>query len=659
MTTRQAVEDERRALLNALGQAPDDPELLVRLGGVEYAAGRVDEAEIAFRRAVEVGRSPASLEGLSAVLISKKRFADALPYLEEAIRRHPGRPSAWLRAGEALRKLGRFEEAIAAFARAAQLQPQSAQAHYNLGLALRLAGRWPQGAKALKAAVSLEPDHAEAGHALGRVLYDMGRYLEAADRFGKVVRLRPEDPAAHASLGAAWQMVGDIEAARVSYEKSVALAPGYADGHSNLGTAYQRLRDPARAKACFQRALEIDPAHDGALAGLAATLDREGLYEEALALVEERLKDGATDLLITGVRILRNLGRSEEAYELLESAARRPGLSYSDIQLLRMDLGAVSDDLGRHEEAFAHYRAGNAAKQVRFDRAEYRGYVERLLKVFAPHSWSVMARADNPSELPVLVVGMPRSGTTLVEQILASHPGVAGAGELVDLQDAATDLGRVGELEFPEGLTRATAGQLEETAERYLRRLRSESADAVRVIDKTPANHILVGLLQQLYPRARVIHCVRHPLDTALSNYFQNFAGQTLPFSYDLEDIAAYYNGYLHVMEHWRQHAQIAMFEVVYEELVTDQERVSRELVSFLDLDWDPACLRFHRLDRLVSTASHAQVRRPMYRSSLGRWEPYRAWLEPLVSAIDWDAWRRSGFADRVDAAIALAKAET
>ena len=657
MATRQAVADKRRDLLDALEGAPDDSELLIRLGSVEIKDGRLDEAEYAFRRAMESERSPMALEGLGTVLNRKRRYAEALPFLEESISRQPGRPSAWNSVGEALGSLGRIEEATAAFARAVRIRPEFAQAHYNLGLALRRSGKWEAAARALNVAVSLAPELTEALHALGRLLYDLGRYRAAVDRFQELVRIRPKDPIAHTSLGAAWQMLGDMRAAKNCYEEAVVLAPSYADAHSNLGTAYQRLRNSKKAKVCFHRALEIDPRHEGALAGMAATLEREGRYNEALALIGGRLQDGGIDLLITGAAILRHLDRSKDAAALLESAARRPGLTYSERQLVRVNLGAVYDDLGWYEKAFEHYRVGNIAKQVHFDRAEYQDYVERLLSVFAAERWSMMPSASNRSELPVLVVGMPRSGTTLVEQILASHHQIAGAGELLELQEAAEDLGAVGELVFPEGLERVTDRRLKEVADRYLRRLQSESGNALRVVDKTPANHILVGLVQQLFPRARVVHCVRHPLDTALSNFFQNFAGQSIPFSYDLENIAAYYNGYLRIMEHWRRHAQIAMLEVVYEELVTDQERVSRQLIDFMGLDWDPGCLQFYRLDRLVTTASHAQVRRPMYVNSLGRWEPYREQLEPLVRSIDWGAWNRSGFSDRVDAAIASGKA--
>jgi hypothetical protein len=189
-------------------------------------------------------------------------------------------------------------------------------------------------------------------------------------------------------------------------------------------------------------------------------------------------------------------------------------------------------------------------------------------------------------------------------------------------------------------------------AEDYLGHLTRIDPDALRIIDKTPSNHLFLGFVQLLFPNARVIHCVRHPLDTALSCYFQNFAGQAIPFSYDLSDIALYFNKYLRVMDHWRLHSGLEIHDVVYEELVSEQERVSRELVKYLDLEWDPACLRFHESDRLVATASHAQVRRPLYRSSTARFKNYESHLDDLRAEIDWSAWERTGLAARVEACI-------
>ena len=209
---------------------------------------------------------------------------------------------------------------------------------------------------------------------------------------------------------------------------------------------------------------------------------------------------------------------------------------------------------------------------------------------------------------------------------------------------------------FPDNLPALAAADLGPAAAAYLGRLDATDPDARRVTDKTPSNFLFLGIIEMLFPRARIVHCVRHPLDTGLSCYFQNFAGQGIPFSYDLGDIAAHYNGYLDTMSHWRSVSRLEIFELVYEELATDQEGTTRALLDFLDLPWSPACLDFHNQDRLVSTASHAQVRRPMYLGSVGRYRDYETHLGELRESVDWDAWRASGLAERVDRAAARTK---
>lgn len=652
MSRSEPSGDDRHTLVRALEASPDDPALLLRLGYLDLSAGRPGQAEDALRKALEAEPSADACEGLGAALNLQGRFEEALRYLQQAVALEPGRAGAWNSAGEALGNLGRPQAAAEAFSSAIRARPEFAPAHFNLGLALRSLGQAGPAMEALRRAIHLQPRFPEALHALGRMLHSAGNYPAAIDCFRGLTELRDHDPAAHTSLGAACQMLGDLETARQCYERAVELAPDYPDAHSNLGTVYQGLRQMEEAEHSFRRALAIDPAHEDALAGLAANLDRRGRYEDGLELIESRLPSTHTELTVTGAQLLRHSGRSSEAADLLLAALQGNGLTKSGRQRLHFILGDVLDDLGRYDQAFEQYRSGNSAKPVRFDREEHRSDVEQLLSVFPASGWGSLPRADNPSERPVFVLGMPRSGTSLVEQILSCHPQVAGAGELTELGQAAIDLGRAQGARFPASLRQATPGTMGKAASDYLRRLDKSSKDALRVIDKTPANHLFIGFIQCLFPNARIIHCIRHPLDTALSNYFQNFAGHGIPFSYDLEDIACYYNHYLRVMAHWRASSSLAIHEVVYEEIVTGQEAATRAMVDFLGLAWDPACLDFHRLDRVVATASHAQVRKPLYRSSIGRFRHYEAHLSPLVEALDWDAWRSSGFAERVDACL-------
>lgn len=655
MTEPDTVMPEtEESLRQALAANPDDPQLLGRLATLRIQAGRLGAATETLRTLTRIRPSAEAFERLGSILNRLGRFQEALPALRQALDLQPGSAMAWNSAGEALGNLGRIREAVNAFARAVDLRPDFAHAHYNLGLALRAAGQAESAAGALARAVELAPDTAEPLQSLAHLLHSLGRYQQAARGYRKLVELRPDDPAAHTSLGTSLHMLGDLESARNRYVRALELNPDYAQAHSNLGTVHQSLRDVESADACFRRALELVPGHQDALAGLAANLDRRGRYAEGWALLEPGFdpKRGGLELVITGAQLQRHLGNNERAAEILNAALERPDLNDASSQRLHFNLGHAFNADGNYADAFEHYRRGNEMKPVKFSCSEYRDDVTRLLQVYSTENQAALPRTHSQDERPVFVLGMPRSGTSLVEQILACHEQIAGAGELLDLSRLAISLGQADHLRFPDSAVKASREALENAAAEYSACLSAVDDSALRVIDKTPANHLFLGFVEQLFPRAHVIHCVRHPLDTALSCYFQNFAGQGIPFSYRLEDIVEYYNGYLEVMEHWRRHTSLAFHEVVYEELVSGQEAISRQLVDFLGLEWDPACLRFHESGRLVATASHAQVRRPIYQTSAGRYRHYQEWIGPLTEGIDWDAWRRSGLAERVDAHV-------
>ncbi len=295
------------------------------------------------------------------------------------------------------------------------------------------------------------------------------------------------------------------------------------------------------------------------------------------------------------------------------------------------------DDCKRYEEAFEHYRKGNAAKRrlVRFDADHYRAWVARIREVFTAAFFAERAGLGEPSERPVFVVGMPRSGTTLVEQILASHPAVFGAGELRGIFESVCALEDRAGAAYPGFVPALDEAAIRGAARRYLDALRSVDADAPRVTDKMPTNFFHLGFIALMFPGARIIHCRRDAMDTCLSNFVQLFR-EGHYYAYDLGDIAAYYRGYQGIMAHWREVLPIPMHEIQYEALVEDQERISRELIDYMGLEWDARCLDFHRSDRAVRTASNWQVRQPLYRGARKRWEHYAKQLTQLESDLEY-----------------------
>lgn len=332
---------------------------------------------------------------------------------------------------------------------------------------------------------------------------------------------------------------------------------------------------------------------------------------------------------------------------LLEASA----LSSKDRDFLHFLATKLFDDVDRPDDAMRHYHARNAAVVADFEPDRHRQYIEDLVRVF--DAASVGARDhEQHAALVVFVLGMPRSGTTLAEQIIASHGSAFGAGKLSDIASIARTLSEYAPdgARFP-GSAVTSIEVLRGFGNAYLQRLRGFSSDATRIVNKMPGNYLFVGLIRMILPGARIIHCRRDPLGTCLSCYFQSFRdGQD--FSYSLAHLGFYYRMYERIMRHWRHVLRIPIFEFDYETLVADPEPTVKALIDFCELDWDPRCLAFHQLDRPVPTASGRQVRRPMYTSSVGRWLRYEKHRGPLIEALQQD--HKNGGCGTPDAAFAM-----
>jgi hypothetical protein len=299
-------------------------------------------------------------------------------------------------------------------------------------------------------------------------------------------------------------------------------------------------------------------------------------------------------------------------------------------------LGKLYDLTGEYDRAFSSYQAGNQLIPARFNRGTHRQSIREIISSFSRERMAAFPRSANASDKPVFIVGMPRSGTSLVEQILSAHPDIHGAGELMHMHNISALIKKIthSDQDFPANLEYLTTGLLDHLADLYLQNVERDAKHAIRITDKMPSNFRLLGLIELLFPNARVIHCIRDPRDTCLSCYFQQFTkGQH--FASSLSDTAFYYNGYQRLMKHWKSVLSLPVFEVNYEEMVAGLEEMSRKLLCFLGLEWHPDCLDFHKTGRRVITASYDQVRRPLYTSSVGRWRNYRAHLDELFNGLD------------------------
>ncbi len=486
-------------------------------------------------------------------------------------------------------------------------------------------------------AIELDPALAVAHGILGHVLRDLGLRREAATLYAKAVELEPSRAEHHCNLGNALFELRRTAAAVECQQRALALQPHYVPAHLSLSAALRLLRRADEAEASCRAALRIEPRNVEALVFLGEIRADRGRFAEAEELFQQALAiDPGYPFAYCSIAMHRKMTAADSGWLRGAAALLERRLPLRNEISVRYALGKYCDDVGRYADAFGHYQKANELTKryaSRYDRSKFEQRVDRVIACFDAAFVARAARHASATELPVFVVGMPRSGTSLVEQILASHPAVVGAGEL-NFWDAAfrdfKDADRLDGAQLEERLASCVPG----VAGSYLGLLPPLTATVLRMVDKMPANFLYAGLIHAIFPKARIIHMQRHPLDTCLSIYFQNFFGMSA-YANDLGDLAHYYGQYLRITEHWRTLLpQTALLEVPYEALITDQEGWTRRLLDFLGLPWDPACLEFQQTERVVITASKWQVRQKIHAASAGRWRHYAAWLEPLKQAL-------------------------
>jgi len=603
------------------------------------AGGDPEAAERLFRTALKARPdAPEALHGLAVALRARGRAAEAEAAARRALAAAPDRAALHTVLGAALKDQGRLEAAMAAFREAVARAPDDADAWMNLGVACQAGGRGDAAAEAYGRVIALAPDHAVAHLNLGLLHQAGGDPRRALTHLERAAALRPDLAPAQRALGDARMDLGLAEAARDALARAVALEPDHVGGRCRLAGALLALGDGPGCLAEFDAALARAPNAEEVVAGKARALETLGDREAAWALLAPRLDVPRPGVgVLTGFAALsRRLGREEEALARIRRRLEDDGLADAGRAALGFAAGSLSDRLERYDEAFALYREANARSGARYDPAETERLTERLTAAFPADALRRLPRASGRDGRPVFIVGMPRSGTSLVEQIVGSHPAVHPGGERMDVPRAAAALpGVLGtRTPYPECVAGLTAAAADRLAGAVLAAWGAGDEGAERLTDKLPQNFLHLGLIALLFPGARVIHCARDPLDTCLSCYFQPFVATHQPYAFDLGALGHYYRQYRRLMRHWAGALDLPLLEVRYEDLVARQEAVSREVIAFLGLDWDDACLRFHESARTVYTASYAQVRRPMYASSAGRWRRYAAHLGPLIEAL-------------------------
>jgi tetratricopeptide (TPR) repeat protein len=500
-------------------------------------------------------------------------------------------------------------------------------------------GQLERAADILQRVLALDSNHVEANFTLGLIFHQVNRSDLAIPLLQKAASLRPKLFEAALNLGIVLRAAGKLDAARVELERAVALKPTSSKAHVTLGLLMIDRNTIDEAERLFRKAVALNPRNGEAHAQLGLIHKTRGEREQALVCYRRAVAlNPQYAEAHRGLAYLRTYTEYDKDIELMEQVYRDPTTPENERLLLGFSLGKVFDDLKRYDEAFEYLAEGNRLK-----RKTYNFSIPRSAELFE-HSKRVLNRdfverhrERAPQDAtPIFVLGMPRSGTSLVEQILASHPAVHGAGEVDFLRTVTDEAERLTGKPFPAGVDALPPGALSSAAQSYLAKLKAGAGGAAHVTDKLPHNFLRVGLIQAVLPNAKIIHCDRDALDNCLSIFQHHFSGHH-GYASNLEELGQYYRLYQDLMTFWHEQLPERIYRLNYERLTTDTEAEVRALLEYCNLPFHSDCLQFHKTERLVNTPSATQVREPMYRNSVARWKNYARHLQPLQQALAGD----------------------
>ena len=609
----EAIAASRRAI--ALD--PNNAGAHSNLGIALFEQGRFEEALELYDRAIALQDYFAQAHSNRGNALQRlKRFAEAEPSYRRAVELQPNFAEAWNNLGTCLRELKRAAEAETVYRKALDLQPNNPDTLDNLALAVKDLDRLDEAANLLQRALVIEQNSDKIHLHYGTVLLDQKKVEEAAAAAGRALALNPNNHDTINLMGRVAFERGDLDSALIDYRRALTLKPDLADAHNNIGNVLKELGRLAEAEEAYLQALRLDPNIAGVYVNLADS---------------KKFAPGDTHLV---------------AMETL--AAKPDGLSKSDRMQLDFALGKAYADLQDYPRSFRHLLDGNAAKRatISYDQKSVLALFDQIENVFTAELIAAKAGGGEPSPSPIFVIGMPRSGTTLVEQIIASHPLVHGAGELQTFNDVILTVhGPDGStLSYPEFVPTLDAAALRQIGSHYIAALRElalkqgdrKNANQIqRITDKMPSNYYFVGLIHLALPNAKIIHSIRDPVDTCISCFSKLFSAEQ-NHTYDLAELGRYYSRYERLMAHWRRVLpEGSVLDVRYEDVVADLEGQARRIIAHCGLPWDDRCLSFHRTERPIRTASATQVRKPIYKSAVGRWRVYEEQLGPLLNALN------------------------
>ena len=556
------------------------------------------------------------------------RYVDAEKLSVSITEEFPKHTFAWKVLGAALKQMGKINESLIASQKSVQLGPLDTEAHYNLANTLKELGRLDEAEVSYKKAIELKTDYAEAHYNLANTLKELGRLDEAEVSYKKAIELKPDYAEAHNNLGMTLKELGRLDEAEVSYKQAIILKPDF-EAYYNLGNVLLILRRLNEAETSYRKVIILKPDYSEAYYYLGIILQDFGRLEEAEASYRKaiKLKPNYVEAH-RGLTLMKKFDAQDEQYSKMKELYLDKNISKEQRCHINFGLAKACEDLGDFKQAFAHYCEGNELRKKVLNY-NINQDVELFRKIKSNYP-QIVQKSLKPDKLtnntmPIFIVGMPRSGTTLVEQIISSHSEVTGAGEL----DFAAQFGAA----IATGITEVNNESLLNFRSKYLTKLKSLSNKNLIITDKMPQNFRYIGLLAAAFPEAKIIHVKRNPAAVCWANYKQYFVSKNIGYCYAIDDVISYHKLYENLMDFWTNTLSNRIYKLDYELLTVNQESETRQLIEYLGLDWDEKCLSPQNNMRSVATASNVQVRKKVYRGSSEQWRKYQPFLNGALDS--------------------------
>jgi tetratricopeptide (TPR) repeat protein len=637
--SKEAVAELRRAI-KINGQAPS---YHANLGEILRQSGKLDEAAEALEAAIKLDPNNAqALNNLGIIQYERKQFAKAVESYKRALEANPNMPEALNNLGNASRMTGDIDGALHAYQEALTQRAVYPEVYNNLGTLLQQDRKFEEAEHALRKAIQQNGRYVEAHNNLATLLFGQKNEVEALRILGEALKFAPKNVQTLLLTAKIQLKRNNLQAAEQAARLALNEEPENPEALTLLGQVLHETDRYDEAINVLEQALKKAPESPEALNFYGVALKSVGRLDEAREYILKALK--LNDSMYGAYANLNDLvdfseGVGEELFNRMDAIFESVKNPEADQFLaLHFAYAKALDDRGQHEKALDHYITGGRMKRAQLDykESDTHGFFDSIRAAFPKEVFENRKFEGLDDDRPVFIVGMPRSGSTLVEQILSSHPDIYGAGEVKYLARALGQLrDRFPSLpKYPEMMGKITPAQIDIVAKNYQQALSTGAGDSKRITDKLLTNYFFLGLINLMFPKAKVIHTRRDPVDTCLSGFTKLFKDD-MPHSYDLSELGRYYGKYRELMEHWEKVLPEGFLTTVdYENVVADTEKEAKRLIEFLGLPWNEKCVEFHKSDRPVKTASVAQVRKPIYKTSVQRWKKYGPGLQPLVDAI-------------------------